>query len=373
MNELFVTKAVYARKADNSGAFAEGAKYYTINNATAATSLMAGAIVFINDRDEILVSGADAYLNDVKKVRVMLGRGLSEAPFISEPFERGETKVEYQIYTAPQKQVTVVGDDTSSAFSLNLPSPLIPTGHDSLGYAAIIEVRRTDDLSKAGNQWDAYQVPIPPYIAGAAAQVQATYIITQLVTKINNNSQGFVVAAAIGGVGTEDGIQLTASDYGITFEVNTLGLLEYSDIVTPTQSTTIAKNMILGCGRPYQIAEIERIALPEKGYTDKMTPSQWNTWSEASQVSMLDSCGYEVLTLWKQDFPTGVGEMNKMLQKKMNLKVAIEGTLAGGVPTGAYTATPAGLKTALDALLPLIFGHGAYLSGKAAESGTDIV
>jgi hypothetical protein len=82
---------------------------------------------------------------------------------------------------------------------------------------------------------------------------------------------------------------------------------------------------------------------------------------------------YTVNKYSNTDLQKGVGELNKMVSSKMNLKIAIEGTLAGSVPTGAWTSSDAQIKTVLDTLLPLVFGGGAYAQATAFEPATDIV
>jgi len=375
MKELHISKFSYARKADNSGAFAEGTKLMAIDGSTPALSLMEGSIAMFNDRNELLVDGTTLLiLKDVKKVKFVMGRGFGKRVDIGKEFERVGTKVEYQIYGAPKKQVVVIGYDGTIG-ALNLPSPLIPTGNNSTGYSAVVELKRLNALDMINTKVDIHEVVIPSYIAAGTATQQKSYIIQKLVLSINNRNLSFAVASAIGGVGTETGLVLTACDWTDQFVVTVSGVLEYSDILTTYNSaSTVAKDMILGCGRPIQMKEIERWALVEKGYTDKVTSSMWNTWNLPSDINIGDGCGYNVLTLWREDLPTGIGEIIKMVSSKPNIKIGFEGTLAGGVPTGAWTISNSNNSTTiLDVLLPKVFGYGLYTDAVAVEPANDIV
>ena len=380
MNKFIVSNQIYAGKA-STGAFTQGTKLSSLDGSTTALTLKTGSILVVNDRDEILVAGNSGYLAGVKYVRFVVGTGKNIPHYITEPIYRfNAVEVEYENYCAPVKQVTFVGAETTGASvgDLNIPDPIVPSGGETEGYSACIRVTERGNLNQTRRaKMRRYELTIPPSVAASAVpQTVETYVVTQMVIKINADTDGIVLAAAVGASGSEEGISLTADNFGTAFDVSVEGVLEYADVVTPftTGVASEPKSSVEGYGRPFQIKEIELRANTEIGRNTNRDEEKYRTWKDASTVCELDSCGYEVLTIREKDFtPNGIGEIVPSLQRKPQLKVAVEGTLSGGVPTGAWTiSNTSNVKTILDALLPVIFGAGALTTTTIVEPATDI-
>jgi hypothetical protein len=386
MDKLFVSCKPYARKADDSGVFAQGTKIETIDGSTTALTLMPGACAMFNDRGELLVDGSGTYLKDVKYVYFMYGVDNSDdteniSPHrIGQPIYRNSIiDIEHEAYCSPVKQITFVGSEQVGApvGAMNLPSPLVPTGNNSLGYSATIRIKKRNELEDAFDRRERrYEYAIPASIIGLSAQAQRTAIITNLVTLINNDTKGFVTAAAVGAAGSEVGISITANNFGESFHVATNGVLEESDIVTPftTGVGSEPKSMVVGCGRPYQIRELEIAALSEQGRNTEMKDEDWRTWKEDFKVNMATNYGYNTITLVQRDLPTGIGEVVKGSSHKPNHKIAIEGTLTTPAdPTGTWGVTNSNTtESVLDTLLPIVFGAGGLTASTIIEPGDDI-
>jgi hypothetical protein len=385
MNQLFITNKAYARKADDSGAFTEGTYLKDIDGTTAAKSLMKGSIIFVTDRGQVLVDGTTGgILADVKYVRCYRGMGYGYPPRQSMIMTRdGAWNVSYENYQSPLKQKVFIGSEGNGLLGdLNLPSPLIPTGNESLGYAAEIMIQRTDLTMEYGDNslTKYFQVPIPESIAGGTATQQKNYIVTQLVSQINaTNRYGgrepFVVATAVLNGVDSIGIQLEAKEYGMTFNVSALGLLEYADKITyDTSGMTNAVAHRQGCGRPYMVKDLERKAFTEQGMTDLQTAREFAVWQTDYETCTDDGCGYEMLKIYdsKGAPERAVGELMQMAINKPNLVIAIEGALTPATPAGTWAASDSNIKSILDTLLPTIFGAPMYVAATSTEPATDI-
>jgi hypothetical protein len=241
---------------------------------------------------------------------------------------RGRVIVEKKVYSAPVKEVQAIGAETASSPDgvLSIPSTLVE------GTIASIKIL---DITRVGIP--AQKIVNVEYKVKAGDT--AATVVAALVAKLNAHPMKFVTAAA---VNTDDGILLTADDFGTKFSVAVQGIIQGSTIVNSMNfpANTIVKGMYSGYGTAAQIAALETEFSGYEGNTNRVhMPALF--WTYQSAVD--SSATYTTWAITWED-----NEMRSFGGKPSNRE-----ELVIAAPSGAST-----LIATIDDILAEAFGKG---------------
>ncbi len=273
MNQILIAKSV----ALNSG----------ITGINDINSLADGAIaIFTEDNVMLTAAGVVAEIADKKKIYIAIGTGsATKGAFISGMIPRFGSNYIRKDYVAPVKCIKFIGEDTTPIGALNLPTLVA-------GDEAFIRIIDTTEGLRTGGTVYAQEVFRYSYVV-KTGDVQLT-IVTALIDAINNDPNRIVNAAV---VDTDDGIQLTAVDFGTTFNIALDGILVNATIIEK-ENTSLASNASVattyGEGTSAQIAAMEDAFSSELGNQNRVLMPQL-FWSKAART--VDGGTYDQYTI----------------------------------------------------------------------------
>jgi len=179
-------------------------------------------------------------------------------------------------YADPQGKEVFVGDDGSTNYGFNFPAAI----EEGMDFS--LQVILPDRVGHRVPAHETFSVT-----AGATDTYQT--VLTELVNKINANSQYVTVSTVTAG-GNITGLKFVANDPKQNFEVAKLTTFEDSDLLEYqsvngvfTATYTTPAQYTHGANYDEQMIKDEKNLLAEAGYTTRNTAGQ-NLWSEASRV-----------------------------------------------------------------------------------------
>ena len=310
MTELFILKDI-AYSAKIGGGVISGINEVNL--------LDAGAIAYFDDANNMLTAViAAASLLDDKSIYFAVGSGdAATGARISQRVIRSNATYNKKADAAPVKPVKFFGFNGVAGTLF----PVVPVA----GTVVSVRLIRQDIINPQNLPNDKTRYDYVVKSGDTAIIIQ-----NAIVAKINANPHSPAVALGTGGVG---GVQLTAKNFGETFEI---GVADGFANATITESAAPATLLEIGFGTPAQILSLEKYYDVEDGHTNKVNASPRNTWTRLSAVDTAET--YDVYTIsWRQDKgnPTGV-----------NMGVATKEIMIA-MPNGAAAITQANFETAM--------------------------
>ncbi len=279
MNELMVVKDILLNAKIGGG---------LISGINEINSLDAGALAIFDDKN-VMLTAANVVATLINKKSIYFAVGSGDATLgakISQPVTRLGANVEYKYYTAPVKQVVLIGNDgVVSGASMNIATPVAGT----IAYLRIIETTDTDiNLIRAER-----------YSYTVQTGDTAALVVAGLVAAANaNTSTKYLVAA----VNTSQGITVSQLSFGQTFEVGLDGIVSAATVTTDgSGASTVIE---FGAGTSTEVADIEFEFNPEEGDTSRLYLAN-KYWKKASAV--VTGAHYDLCNIqWKQTHKTPI-------------------------------------------------------------------
>jgi hypothetical protein len=233
----------------------------TISGINEINVLDTGAFAVFTDNNVLVTTvNAATVLPNSKNIIIAVGNQLAGADSktkITVPIPRVGTNYQPQAYVAPVKVVKFIGNDGTIG-SLNLPTIVAKQ-------EAFIKI--TDTTLGLRTLGTVYENEVKRYSITTVTGDTNITILTKLIAQINNDPDSIVVATA---VGASVGINLTAKDFGTSFDIALSGILENSTIEEregATPGASVALNV--GRGTTSQIAALEDSYSVERGNTNR--------------------------------------------------------------------------------------------------------
>lgn len=298
-----------------------------ITSINAVNTLAEGALaIFTEDGTLLTVAGAAAALPNKKRVVFAVG-GLDAAgnkiarltPYYS---RTGYVNVTKKVYTAPVKPQILIGDGGAAEGALNNPTL---TGSPQVAGIKVIDLSRG---TQPPIRYKTYEEPVKTGDTMAA-------IMIRLMARIAADADAFVVSTDPSG--TNIGLLITPSDFGITISVSCYGILSDADITV--DGTGASTPMVIGTGTPAQITALWDELSSTMGNMNKVELANlwWKVSDPTNTAATYDM--YWIQTEEEHETPSG-------------RQGAVASELIIAMPAGAATLTQASFET----ILALIFG-----------------
>lgn len=247
---------------------AYGAKFGggTIASINELATLDTGAFaVFTESNQLVTVANATTVLPNSKTIKIAVGNQATPSKSVlTVEIPRLNTNFIPRTYVAPTKVVKFIGNDGTIG-ALNLPATLVA------GTEAFIKITNTSlGLRTIGT---VYGNEIKRYSTVVLIGDTVTAIVTRLINLINNDPDSIVTAVV---VGVSAGIQLSAKDFGVMFDIALSGIMVGSTIEEP-EGTTPGNSVALvyGEGTDTQIGTLEDLYSVERGNTNRINLPQF--------------------------------------------------------------------------------------------------
>lgn len=227
----------------------------TISGINEIDLLDTGAVAVFTEMN-VLVTAANAPVvsPDVKNFYIAVGnQGTDSKTYISSLIPRMLLNYSKKDYVAPVKQVSFVGfDGAIGAFNFGT----LVAGTEAF-------MRITDTTPGLRTLGSVYENEIKRYSTVVAVGDTDTLIANRLIAAINADPDSIVVAAA---VGATTGIELTAKEFGTTFNISLDGIMIYTTREEPTSTLPGASIAInYGEGTVEQVTALELQYSTERG------------------------------------------------------------------------------------------------------------
>lgn len=287
-----------------------------VTNVFEAENLADGAIGFFTETG--IPIQADTPLADVKKIIIAVGRGELGAYLMKPIVRKNVHEVNFTEYAAPVKPLLVLGGTSTNGIKL--------LTDEQYGDEAIIKIK---DMSNSNRFTDAsMNVSVTK-----RSWMSDEDVLDELVTRINNKVNGFVVAEK---TGTTPNFQIgiAPKETGVTLSVQVDGILENTPVYA--DGTNGSRVFSAGFGSGEEISQMAADFAPfsrgDSGYEDRRSG-----WFSADYTA---SGGYDVIHILDEGFH----ETPSITRSVMHMQNTI------AIPTGA-TAT-----TGIMAIITRIFG-----------------
>lgn len=244
--------------------------------------LDAGAIGVFNPEGTLLTAAnVVANIADRKGIIFAVGSGdATKGADITITTERIKTSYVKKAYVAPVKLKKIIGLDSGSTNggSMNFPATLV---EGTEGFFRITDT--TPGLITTGTN-------IRRYSHVVRIGDTPTIILNDIIARINADTDGITVAAA---GGANNGIELTAKNFGQTFAISLDGIVVSATIDEPESpnAVTAAVTINYGEGTSAKIGELEELFSTQLGNTNKVyqQPLWWKKLAKTVVGATYDS------------------------------------------------------------------------------------
>jgi len=231
----------------------------TIANANEVPLLDAGAFAILDEDGNLVASTAVAAdVANSKTFRFAVGQvNSANGALLSTPIHKNAFAQTKATYKMPIKQVITLGNVSAGIGTTGMPLTLIPGNTADLVLITVTPNTSIHVLPKR------FSVTIK------ATDTQAT-LLNRLITLINADDAGKVIASAIQIAGVTTGITLTAADFGQVYKVGTDGVMV--DCTVYTDGTNGSVLMVAGRGTYELVLAAEKEAAIQLGDAFRFGP-----------------------------------------------------------------------------------------------------
>lgn len=318
----------------------------TIANAGELHLLAPGAVALLTENDTIIASTAVAAdINHIKQFYIAVGEADATLGARRSVLIDRDAFVLTQVdYNAPAKQVTQVGL-SNAVGSMNFPA-----SYENGTFATIVITDTTPGRFEA-KQVRRYTVPVNSGSTDAS-------VIAALIAAFAADEDSIVVGAALG-AGSDEGITITAKDFGTTFTVGVYDIIQYATVHPAPDNNSVA--MFLGSGTADQVRELlydGNIQLGDslRGSGYRLPNGTGGFYTRADQT-VSGTCTIYSLE-WQQENRNSA-QMNRGQKMQANIAVLTSATTVLGVidtllnllhtsPTTGSGSAPLGFAAAVD-------------------------
>lgn len=328
-NDFFLTDVAYATK-HAGGLFAHDANLLMGMNFAdpndAFGHLAVGSLAIVGPNGKLILTVLDPLLPTYEYVKIMVGRGNTELPWISGNIYR-DVVSSYGVPTALKNYFAIIGK-SGAIGDLNLPATLVA------GTSVGVTIKFTQNQTALLNDSHTYTDVV---VAGDTAIT----IIDRLVALINKESQFAVTATNEADVGL--GIEVDRPAALVAF-----GAFENASIIDASNFPAVAINAKIsefepGANNVDDVTYLEKKAFADRGMSDGASPEQYQTWKIKSRLLGTES--YNVYTLEWGLSPIQIGEAISSVAKPSLCLASLVGS--GGV---------VGITTEVDQVMIAVFG-----------------